>query len=369
MDKNIEIRRLELEERRLDEEMQLRKSELELRKKELEIQQKKDEITEKEKSFFAKIFSPVGVAVIVGLIGLLGTAASGIINVYVENNKHQSELLLKISDAKDEKQRALNLLFYAKGGYLTFSSEYEAYLRGLAGLTEKQEIPPPSSLSFPEDIKRILPSAEVSGLELDNHSPEIDLSKMKQHGSQFVFIKVSQGEKFKDKDMNKNINAASKAGLKIGLFHFFEPQSDLDKQAENFISELKTNHWDLPPTIDCEEFSNQPIPNDYAEKVYKFATKIQDETGFKPIIYTHFSFANQHLDARFKEFPLTIATNRRDKKPKLPSWWADFLFWHYDFGWDDPEFKGINKFVYNGTNDAFNHLPESLKVSSNNSPQ
>jgi hypothetical protein len=138
MDKDIEVRKLELEERRLEEELQLKKKELELQTRQFEARQEK-------KGVFGQIFSPVGVAVIGAIVGLLGTAASGLINSYIESKKQEANLILKTSEISDEKQRARNLLFYAEFGYLNFSPEYKEKLRETAGLKKGQEVPPPST--------------------------------------------------------------------------------------------------------------------------------------------------------------------------------------------------------------------------------
>jgi lysozyme len=360
MEENIDLQRLRLEERRIEAEIEHKRMEIDLRVKELELQKTQNEDNKHKRGFFAQIFSPVGAAVIVGLIGLFGTAASGFINIYLENKKSQAELLVKMSDVDDEKQRARNLLFYSKGGYLTFSSDYEKYLRKLADLREDEEIPPPSSV--PEDIKKLLPTGAINGLALSKFSHKVDLKKLNQDGSQFAFVRVSQGIDRKDEKASENIEAATAAGLKIGLYHFFVPQDDPDKQAENFLAELRSKRWDLPPMLDCEDF-NGKIPANYANNLYKFATRIKLEVGYEPIIYTYMRFAEQHLDDRFKEFPVIIQSTDRGKKPAVPKWWDDFTFWHYDLGEENSQFQGIDRIVYNGSNETFLHLSEQLKVS------
>lgn len=155
MNKDSEDRKLEIEERRFTEEIRLKNKELELREREIVLQEKQVEATQKGKGVWSQVFSPVGVAVIVGLLGLIGTAVSGLINAKTERDKQQASqllekqkqeanLILKMTDIPDEKQRALNLLFYAQGGYLHFSDDYTTYLRDRAGLKQGEKVPPPS---------------------------------------------------------------------------------------------------------------------------------------------------------------------------------------------------------------------------------
>src|SRR5438874_79821 len=127
MDKDIEIRKLELEERRLEAEIEHKKEELKLEREQFKAGQRK-------KGFLSQMLSPVGVGVIAALIGLLGTAASSLINSYTERKKQESGLILEMSKISDEKVRSKNLLFFARGGYLNFSGEYIKFLEKSAGV-------------------------------------------------------------------------------------------------------------------------------------------------------------------------------------------------------------------------------------------
>lgn len=138
MEKDIETRKLELDQLRLAEDIRLREAELELKREQFEEDKR-------SKGFRAQVFSPIGAAVIAGVLGLLGTAASGLFNAKIEREKQQANLLLKLSEESDEVKRARSLLFYAQGGYLDFSTGYTNYLRDKAKLKEDEKIPPPAA--------------------------------------------------------------------------------------------------------------------------------------------------------------------------------------------------------------------------------
>ena len=66
------------------------------------------------------MFSPVGVAVIVALFGLLSTTASLWNTSQIEDKKRQAELFMKWydrNDGKDEKQGIIELLNFKEFGY------------------------------------------------------------------------------------------------------------------------------------------------------------------------------------------------------------------------------------------------------------
>lgn len=160
----IDERKLLLEERRLSEELTRKDRELELRERELTFAREKLDF--EKRGSWRQVYSPLGVAILAGLLGLAGNFITGRQNLNVEREKQRSDrelqkekqqadeilerqkqeatLLLKLAEQLDDRQRARNLLFFAEGGYLTFSEGYQTYLRERAGLTAGQQVPPPS---------------------------------------------------------------------------------------------------------------------------------------------------------------------------------------------------------------------------------
>jgi lysozyme len=226
--------------------------------------------------------------------------------------------------------------------------------------TPQQKAAAHAALSAPEAVLKLLPSGTVSGFALSHFNQNFDLSQAKERGARFVYIKVSQGTSIKDKAAEQYVNTASADGLPIGLYHFYTPQDDPDAQADNFLAELKKRRWELPPMIDCEEFLGS-IPDDYADRVYKFASKIREATKVQPVIYTITPFAEKHLDRRFHLFPVAIARFSTESKPNLPEWWSNFLFWHYN---DGSEGELLPRIVFNGNAELFTRLLQQTRASS-----
>ena len=159
-----EERRLALEEHRLSEELRLKARELDLREQELTVQREQFDAT--NRGSWKQVYSPLGVAILAGLLGLAANLVTGRQNLAVEREKQRSDrelqmqkqkadeilerrkqqttLLIKLAEQSDHRQRARNLLFFAEGGYLTFSEQYQMYLRKTAGLQPDQQVPPPS---------------------------------------------------------------------------------------------------------------------------------------------------------------------------------------------------------------------------------
>jgi lysozyme len=340
-----------------------------------ELDLKKAELALKEKELAAKLegekrniwfTSPLIVGALSAIFGLLGTgigaALQGYWNTQLERQKFESVLIQKALEQKDREEVAKSLLFLVKAGLIqSLNAEKIEKL-----VKEEPDQIPLYGTGLPSETVNALSKQYVLGLSLSKFDKNADLSALKERGLQFAYIKVSQGSNRKDEAAQGSVDAAFAAGLKVGLYHFFDPQADLEKQAENFLSELKLKRWNLPPTIDCEEFPGSVIPSDYSDRLYKFASDIRQKTGVKPVIYVNRTFADQYLDQKFSDFPLWIAkylSGSKTDKPELPRWWKEFSFWHFTGSVDDPALEGLNIVAYNGDNSKLDHLLEQMKVS------
>lgn len=116
---DIEEKKLALEYERLANETRIREAELAFQREQLNTS---------PEGFFAWVQTPIGAAVIAGLLGLFGTFFNGYQSNLVEQRKQESTLILeaiKTSGTGEEKklQTAANLLFLAKAGLIQLSSE------------------------------------------------------------------------------------------------------------------------------------------------------------------------------------------------------------------------------------------------------
>jgi lysozyme len=192
------------------------------------------------------------------------------------------------------------------------------------------------------------------GLTISQFDPPVDFSAVKQRGIQFAVIRVSQGTSRVDAKGIEYAKSAKRSGLKIGAYHFFTPNDDVGAQLTNFLAQLQSMQWDLPPTIDCEELPGATMPADYASRVDQFGAQLEQRLGIKPIIYTGFSFANRYLDQGASAFPLFIAQFGARPTPTIPKWWKDYAFWHVAEGVNDDPLLARYDVV------AFKGKPEEL---------
>lgn len=96
----------------------------------------------------------------------------------------------------------------------------------------------------------------VRGIDISAHNGDIDMVKVRKEGIEFVFIKASEGVDFRDSRFLENYTKARRAGMKIGVYHFFRFDRNGIDQARNLIGAIGRRHLDLGVAIDVEDHGN-----------------------------------------------------------------------------------------------------------------
>lgn len=184
-------------------------------------------------------------------------------------------------------------------------------------------------------------SAYINGIDVSRWQPtNLDWEKISQK-FKFVFIKVTQGSAYSIKHILKcrqfALNA-SEAGLKVGYYHYAEPDSgsmDAAGEAQYFMRMLSEHSFPetrFPYVLDMEE----PVTLDkdqIANWIYEFQYNVK---GQSIILYSGTPWLTDHTpeDSHLlKDLPLWLAQYPKtfdiQKPPKLPKLWTDFTIWQY----------------------------------------
>lgn len=191
----------------------------------------------------------------------------------------------------------------------------------------------------------------VHGLDLSHHQGLINWWKLRQTGRgpyplRFIFIKATEGGDFADKNYSSNLDSARSAGFMVGAYHFYNPATPPERQAEFFIKNARLLPGDLPPVLDIERkvrdrrrmCDDLKIWLDIVEKHY----------GVKPVIYASYKYRTRYLDERFDEYPYWIA-HYYVSRVKYDGQW---LFWQHTDRGDLPGIdEKVDLNVFNGTYD------------------
>lgn len=75
----------------------------------------------------------------------------------------------------------------------------------------------------------------MKGIDVSAHNGMMNLDAAADDGIEFIFIKASEGENFRDENFVLNYQKARHAGMKVGAYHFFRFDVDGVKQAVNLM--------------------------------------------------------------------------------------------------------------------------------------
>lgn len=211
---------------------------------------------------------------------------------------------------------------------------------------------------YPEFGIAIPENYMIHGIDVSKYQEKIDWEEVK--GMQvkhiqlgFAFIKATEGIKNKDPHFKRNWEKAKDAGVIRGAYHFFIASKDGQKQAENFINNVKTGPGDLPPVLDVEQL-NGTSTLQLRNELKKWLNIVESHFGVKPIIYTNVDFYHKYLGSEFDQYPLWVAHYYQLEKPQIKRNW---LFWqHSDAGRVNGIYSKVDFNVFNGDSAAFRNL-------------
>lgn len=199
----------------------------------------------------------------------------------------------------------------------------------------------------------------VQGIDMSHHQEEIDWTLLKGRSVQFVYIKASEGIIFRDPKFVANWNAAIKAGIVPGAYHFFTLCQSGEKQAKNFIAALREveTEQSLAPAIDLEFGGNcraRPSAEQFNVQLEVFLDRLRAVTPCPPVLYVTQEFYYPYVAGRFQNTRLWV----RDiyMKPRL----KDEARWHIWQFANRGHLLGVSTFVdlnvFNGSLKDFNRF-------------
>lgn len=190
---------------------------------------------------------------------------------------------------------------------------------------------------------------KVYGIDVSHYQGEIDWETLKSDNPEFplhfVFIRSTTGDDGVDNEYKTNWKSAKSNGYIRGAYHYYRPDENSAKQAENFIKTVKLNKGDLPPVLDIEKIPNEQSMDSLKSGLKRWLNKVEKHYGVKPIIYSGESFYTDFLKKEFEGYDLWIANYSFFEDEIRKEW----LFWQFT---DKATVKGIKGNVdvdiYNG---------------------
>ena len=204
-----------------------------------------------------------------------------------------------------------------------------------------------------------LPSGYLCyGIDVSHHQGKIDWDRVALSSAvngypiRFVIMKATEGSTFTDPEFLDNIRAARAAGFVCGVYHFYNPGTSPEKQAEHYINTVKLQKGDFVPVVDVERTGRSS--EDLQRELLVFLKALETHYGAKPVIYSSTKFRKRHLSGpAFDSYPFWVA-HYYVSRPETDRPW---LMWQFS---DHASVAGIDEYtdfnVFKGSESDFNKL-------------
>ncbi|MFH2095996.1 MAG: GH25 family lysozyme, partial [Bacteroidota bacterium] len=151
----------------------------------------------------------------------------------------------------------------------------------------------------------------VAGIDVSQYQGYINWGKVKEVSTgqpvSFVFIRATAGQDHRDSYFTHNWKESKNKGLVRGAYHYYRPDENSIKQAENFIKNVQLESGDLPPVLDIEALSTVQDMKKLKTGLGRWIKKIEEHYGVRPIIYTSSSYFSSYLENEFEGYILWMA--------------------------------------------------------------
>ncbi len=167
-------------------------------------------------------------------------------------------------------------------------------------------------------------------------SAPIDWNAVKAAGMSFAIVKATEGTNYTNPFFVGDRDAAGKAGLVVGAYHYARPAAPLSTavdQARHFlaVTGLTRAAGQLAPVLDLETTGGLD-PVALAAWTRAFLEEVESQTGRAPVLYTYRSFWTDSMadTKEFARYPFWFAIYNSESAPGwLPGGWPGWALWQY----------------------------------------
>ncbi|MDJ1157238.1 GH25 family lysozyme [Chelatococcus sp. SYSU_G07232] len=174
----------------------------------------------------------------------------------------------------------------------------------------------------------------IHGIDISKWQGDIDWKAVRDAGTQFVFIKATEGGDHVDERFLTNWYGAKAAGIPRGAYHFVYWCRPAHEQAQWFKQHIPNDPDALPPVLDVEwnghsKTCPQKVPREDAlEKIKLMLAELEAHTGKRPIIYTDIPFHRDVLEGELKGYAFWIRSTAAEPHERYAGR-EDWTFWQF----------------------------------------
>ena len=174
----------------------------------------------------------------------------------------------------------------------------------------------------------------IHGIDVARYQGDIDWHRVKRAGTQFAWIKATEGGDYLDPKFLENWHGAKAAGVPRGAYHFYYFCRPVEDQVAWFIENVPNDPEALPPVLDMEWNAHsktcreRPPRPQVIRDMRIFLEAVEAHYGKRPVIYSSVDFHRDRLvDAKHAyDFWLRSVASHPDRKYENRGNW---VFWQY----------------------------------------
>lgn len=152
----------------------------------------------------------------------------------------------------------------------------------------------------------------IHGVDVSYWQGDIDWRQIRGAGTEFAFIKATEGGDWLDPKWHENYRAARAAGIPASGYHFWFFCRSAEDQIKWYIENVPVDPTALPPVLDMEwnAYSKtcriRPPKEVVIPEMKKWLRAIERHYGKRPIIYTSVDFHEDRLVGEFEDYPIWV---------------------------------------------------------------
>jgi len=194
---------------------------------------------------------------------------------------------------------------------------------GVSGVKKKRSV---TKTTF---LQNIPPNFASIGIDVSHHQGKVDWDLLFSDLRfdtivRFVYCKATESLTHLDTKWDYNRKTLNNLGILNGAYHFFDGFAAPKDQAAHFLTHWKPREIDLPPVLDVETEGISDA--DLIAKMRIWLTKVEEETGYRPIIYTSDHFYESKFKGKFPGYYFWVAAYSR-KPTSIDS--EQIIHWQY----------------------------------------
>lgn len=176
------------------------------------------------------------------------------------------------------------------------------------------------------------------GIDASHHQGPIDWRRVARAGITFAYLKATEGTGFTDPRFAAHRTAATRAGIDVAGYHYFQLCSDGAAQAAHFLDVVGRRPGPLAPALDLELVGSCTTPPPRAAllaEVRAFLRTVDAALRTRTVVYLYPDFEERYgLAADLADHPQWV--RRLGERPPARPWHV----WQYDDRGTVPGIRG-----------------------------